>query len=132
MSATKSFSYGVAANIQTIQGNKITLFNENAFKRTETIHGPSPYAEKYEAGPSLRPEAEPLQLSGELDKSFNYVDVTPHIGREYPTAQLSNILKDEKQLRDLAITISRRGVVFFRKQSLTVEEQKNSQMKLAK
>jgi hypothetical protein len=114
LSATKTLSYGIAADTQTIQGKKITLFNENAFKRTETIHGPSPYTEKYEEGYSLRQETEPLQLSGELDKSFNYVDVTPHIGREYPTAQLSNVLKDEKQLRDLAITISRRGVVFFR------------------
>jgi hypothetical protein len=67
-----------------------------------------------------------------MDKSFKYVDVTPHIGREYPTAQLSNILRDEKQLRDLAITISRRGVVFSRNQSLTVEEQKKLANELGK
>jgi hypothetical protein len=71
MSATKTLSYGVAADTQTIQGNKITLFNENAFKRTEAIHGPSPYAEKYKEGPSLRQETEPLQLSGEWTNHLN-------------------------------------------------------------
>jgi hypothetical protein len=37
---------------------------------------------------------------------------------------LSEILKDEELLRDLAINVSRRGGVFFRNQNLTVEEQK--------
>lgn len=60
----------------------------------------------------------------------DYFDVTPIIGREYPTAKIKDILnapnKDE-QLRDLAITICERGVVFFRapQDDLTVEEQKH-------
>jgi len=45
----------------------------------------------------------PLKYSGSLDgyKSF---DVTHVIGREYPELQLSEILKDDRKIRDLAIT----------------------------
>lgn len=71
---------------------------------------------------------EPLKISGSIDY-LEYVDVTPLIGREYPTAKLKDILHApnyEQQLRDLAITISERGVVFFRarQDDLTVDEQK--------
>lgn len=50
---------------------------------------------------------EPLKNSGSIDH-LDYVDVTPIIGREYPTAKIKDILKApncEQQLRDLAITI---------------------------
>ncbi|KXT17283.1 hypothetical protein AC579_519 [Pseudocercospora musae] len=62
--------------------------------------------------------ATPLKLAGVLDdyKSF---DVTPVIGREFPEAQLTDWLdapNSDELLRDLAITISQRGVVYFRKQ----------------
>lgn len=61
---------------------------------------------------------------------LEYVDVTPVIGREYPTARIKDILRAEnaeEQLRDLAITICERGVVFFRtpQDDLSIEEQKN-------
>ena len=76
--------------------------------------------------PKLR--REPLKNSGSIDH-LEYVDVTPIIGREYPTAKIKDILlapNAEQQLRDLAITICERGVVFFRapQDDLTVEEQK--------
>ncbi|KAA8564890.1 hypothetical protein EYC84_010660 [Monilinia fructicola] len=61
---------------------------------------------------------EPLKLSGALDK-FESFDVTPIIGREYVGVNLADWLKapnSDELLRDLAITISQRGVVFFRKQ----------------
>ncbi|KAH9907199.1 TfdA family taurine dioxygenase [Xylariomycetidae sp. FL2044] len=72
---------------------------------------------------------EPLKYSGSLDH-LAYVDVTPIIGREYPTAKIKDILDaadSEEQLRDLAITICERGVIFFRapQDDLTVEEQKH-------
>ncbi|KAK2046111.1 taurine catabolism dioxygenase, partial [Colletotrichum somersetense] len=61
-----------------------------------------------------------LEKKGQLDKRFPYEDVTPTIGREY--SQI-NIVRDlleapgaDDLLRDLAITISERGVVFFRAQ----------------
>ncbi|CAG8893368.1 unnamed protein product [Penicillium egyptiacum] len=60
----------------------------------------------------------PLKLSGALG-AFESFDVTPVIGREYPNANLKDILcapNSDALLRDLAITISQRGVVFFRKQ----------------
>ncbi len=70
----------------------------------------------------------PLKNSGSIDH-LEYVDVSPIIGREYSTAKLKDILNasnSDAQIRDLAITICERGVVFFRapQDDLTVEEQK--------
>lgn len=70
----------------------------------------------------------PLQYSGSLSH-LDYVEITPIIGREYPTAKIRDILyapNSEQQIRDLAITICERGVVFFRapQDDLTIDEQK--------
>ncbi|RYO83143.1 hypothetical protein DL766_004657 [Monosporascus sp. MC13-8B] len=70
----------------------------------------------------------PLQLSGALDK-FSYEDSTPEIGREFLNVNIvDDLIKAQNAddiLRDLAITISQRGVVFFRAQdNLTDELQK--------
>ncbi|KAK6602908.1 TfdA family taurine catabolism dioxygenase [Botrytis cinerea] len=64
------------------------------------------------------PHREPLNLSGVLDQ-FESFDVTPIIGREYVGVNLAEWIhapNSDDLLRDLAITISQRGVVFFRKQ----------------
>ncbi|KEF51980.1 uncharacterized protein A1O9_11970 [Exophiala aquamarina CBS 119918] len=62
---------------------------------------------------------QPLKQSGTLDK-FESEDVTPVIGREFPSANFVddflNAADSDNLLRDLAITISERGVVFFRAQ----------------
>ncbi|KAI0446033.1 TfdA family taurine dioxygenase [Xylaria telfairii] len=86
------------------------------------------------AAPKLR--REPLKSSGSIDY-LEYVDVTPIIGREYPTAKIKDILtapNSDQQLRDLAITICERGVVFFRapQDDLTVAEQKHVTYMLGK
>ncbi|KFY33451.1 hypothetical protein V494_07623 [Pseudogymnoascus sp. VKM F-4513 (FW-928)] len=69
---------------------------------------------------------EPLKVSGALPP--DYFEVTSIIGREYPTVQLSELINSSRRdeyIRDLAITVSERGVVFFRNQKdLTVEMQK--------
>ncbi|KAI1425730.1 TauD-domain-containing protein [Xylaria sp. FL1777] len=69
--------------------------------------------------PELRTgHREPLKLSGALEQ-FKYFDATPVIGREFIDVDLAEWLRapnSDELLRDLAITISRRGVVFFRKQ----------------
>jgi len=70
----------------------------------------------------------PLKKGSSIDH-LDYVDVTPIIGREYPTAKLKHILEApnaKEQLRDLAITICERGVVFFRaaQDDLSIYEQK--------
>ncbi|PWY86689.1 alpha-ketoglutarate-dependent sulfonate dioxygenase [Aspergillus heteromorphus CBS 117.55] len=70
----------------------------------------------------------PLQLSGALDQ-FAFEETTPVIGREFPTVNivddLLNASNADELLRDLAITISQRGVVFFRAQdNLTDDLQK--------
>ncbi|CAK7210904.1 hypothetical protein SCUCBS95973_000950 [Sporothrix curviconia] len=76
---------------------------------------------------------EPLKLAGALDE-FKSFDVTPTIGREYPEANLVDWLNHPNAnalLRDLAITISQRGVVFFRNQTnLTNDLQKDLILRL--
>ncbi|EGS19682.1 uncharacterized protein CTHT_0041630 [Thermochaetoides thermophila DSM 1495] len=78
---------------------------------------------------------EPLKLSGALDH-LEYFDVTPVIGREYVNVDLVELLRapnSDDLLRDLAITISQRGVVFFRKQdNLTDDLQKELVDRLGK
>ncbi|KAK1569590.1 TfdA family taurine catabolism dioxygenase TauD [Colletotrichum navitas] len=76
-------------------------------------------ASQDEALPEVRTgHEEPLKPSGALDQ-FDHFDVTPIIGREYPTVDLKELMRapnSDELIRDLAITISQRGVVFFRKQ----------------
>ncbi|KAI1615701.1 putative TfdA family taurine dioxygenase [Exophiala viscosa] len=60
----------------------------------------------------------PLPLSGALDQ-FESKDLTPVIGTEFKNVNLVDWLNapnSDELLRDLAITISRRNVVVFRKQ----------------
>ncbi|CZT43405.1 related to taurine catabolism dioxygenase [Rhynchosporium secalis] len=70
---------------------------------------------------------EPLPYRGSLDE-FESFDVTPISGREFPQASLAQWLRapnSDELIRDLAVTISQRGVVFFRAQNeMTVELQK--------
>ncbi|CAM1505806.1 Fc.00g114430.m01.CDS01 [Cosmosporella sp. VM-42] len=76
---------------------------------------------------------EPLKLSGALN-DYESFDVTPVIGREFPKANLVDLLNapnSDDLLRDLAITISQRCVVFFRAQdNLTNELQKKLILRL--
>ncbi|KAK3365554.1 hypothetical protein B0T24DRAFT_392898 [Lasiosphaeria ovina] len=67
--------------------------------------------------------AGPLEYSGSLD-SFDQFDVTAVIGREFPNLQISEILHDDSKIRDLAILVSQRGVLFFRNQDLNIDDQK--------
>ncbi|KAK2667237.1 TauD/TfdA-like domain [Fusarium oxysporum f. sp. vasinfectum] len=70
----------------------------------------------------------PLRSSGSLEK-YKQKDLTPEIGTEFPSANLVewiNASNADELLRDLAIMISERGVVFFRSQSnLTNDLQKD-------
>lgn len=69
----------------------------------------------------------PLRYSGSLDH-LRFFEITPIIGREYPDVKVTDILNApnaEEQIRDLAIIISERGVVFFRDQdNLNIADQK--------
>lgn len=58
---------------------------------------------------------EPLKYSGSLDQ-YEYFELSPIIGREYPKVKVTDILhapNSEQQIRDLAIIISERGVVLY-------------------
>ncbi|KAE8445403.1 hypothetical protein EG329_013416 [Mollisiaceae sp. DMI_Dod_QoI] len=72
----------------------------------------------------------PLKYSGTLDAYENF-DVTSVIGREFPKLQLSQIVDDDAKIRDLAITVSQRGVVFFRNQDIGNKSLKVLALKLA-
>ncbi|KAJ0134949.1 putative alpha-ketoglutarate-dependent sulfonate dioxygenase [Colletotrichum tanaceti] len=75
----------------------------------------------------------PLKASAALDQ-YESFDVTPNIGREFPKANLVDWLdapNADELIRDLAITIAERGVVFFRAQdNLTNELQKRLILRL--
>ncbi|RQM06247.1 hypothetical protein DH86_00001047, partial [Scytalidium sp. 3C] len=78
--------------------------------------------------PEKREFPKPLSVSGALGQ-FKHEEITPVIGREYPTLNIVDDILNAKNsddlLRDLAITISQRGVVFFRAQdNLTDDLQK--------
>ncbi|KAF9874977.1 alpha-ketoglutarate-dependent sulfonate [Colletotrichum karsti] len=78
----------------------------------------NPQLQEEELPERLTGHKEPLKPSGALDK-FEHFDVTPIIGREFPNVNLKELLRapnSDELIRDLAITISQRGVVFFRKQ----------------
>ncbi|KAK6541436.1 hypothetical protein TWF694_007247 [Orbilia ellipsospora] len=71
---------------------------------------------------------EPIRAKGNL-KKFKSEDITPVIGTEFPEANIVNDILNapnaDELLRDLAVTISERGVVFFRAQNnLTNDIQK--------
>ncbi|KAI9372211.1 hypothetical protein BJX61DRAFT_542911 [Aspergillus egyptiacus] len=68
--------------------------------------------------------AQPLEYSGSLD-SYQYLDLTPVIGREYESLQVAEVLQlpnRDQVIQDLAFTISTRGVVFLRDQDVTPQQ----------
>ncbi|KAI1633092.1 TfdA family taurine catabolism dioxygenase TauD [Biscogniauxia mediterranea] len=82
--------------------------------------------------PDSRPTiTRPLVYSGALD-SFEQNDLTPAIGREYYGLQIRDLLKwDDQAVKDLAATISQRGVVFLRNQDVTPIEMKDFMIRLS-
>ncbi|KAJ2985568.1 hypothetical protein NUW58_g5460 [Xylaria curta] len=61
-----------------------------------------------------------MELSGALAAAYESIDMTPCIGTEFPTLDLVEMMRRpdaDELLRDLAITICRRGVVAFRGQT---------------
>ncbi|KAG9672662.1 putative TfdA family taurine dioxygenase, partial [Aureobasidium melanogenum] len=66
----------------------------------------------------------PLEYSGLLD-SYQSSDLTPVIGREYHGLQVADVLaakNSDALIRDIAVTVSRRGVVFLRSQDVTPQQ----------
>ncbi|TDZ13146.1 putative alpha-ketoglutarate-dependent sulfonate dioxygenase [Colletotrichum spinosum] len=81
--------------------------------------------------PVARPRlSKPLVYSGSLDKYKNS-DLTPVIGREFEGLQVADLLKaDDQLIKDLAVTISQRGVVFLRDQDVTPTQMKEFGLRL--
>ncbi|KAI0148461.1 hypothetical protein GGR57DRAFT_241392 [Xylariaceae sp. FL1272] len=83
--------------------------------------------------PDARPTIDyPLVYSGSLD-GFEQNDLTPVIGREINGLQIRDVLTwDDGSERDLAVTVSQRGVVFLRDQDVTPTEMKEFITRLSK
>ncbi|VVT58000.1 uncharacterized protein SAPINGB_P005987 [Magnusiomyces paraingens] len=116
---------------------EFSVYNEDKFPKFEKNQGPSPFWDKPTEGPSyVKPEnrQKPLVPSGKLDEKYNEeaLDLTPLLGTTYSdNVRLVDLLKDDDLIRDLAIKISQRGVVVFKKQDdLTIEQQKELVQKL--
>lgn len=62
----------------------------------------------------------PLSYTGSLD-SYEQSDLTPVIGTEFEGLQVTELLAtgNDALIRDLAVTVSQRGVVFLRNQDVT-------------
>ena len=70
-------------------------------------------------------------------KPFGFVDETAHVGTTFPSdkVQLSALLaasNSDELIRDLATLVSYRGVVFFKNQDLTIQQQKELGLRLGK
>lgn len=68
-------------------------------------------------------------------QKFGPVDETGHIGTIFPSegTQLSDLLtapNSDELIRDLAELVSHRGVVFFKNQNLTLQQQKELGLRL--
>ena len=66
---------------------------------------------------------------------FGPVDETAHVGTTFPSenTQLSDLLSapnSDELIRDLATLVSHRGVVFFKNQNISLEEQKQLGLRL--
>ena len=75
----------------------------------------------------------PLTYSGALDRVLTTkTDLTPVIGTELTGVQIRALLKetDDSLFRDLAVLISRRGVVYLKSQDVIPEEMKNFMLRL--
>jgi hypothetical protein len=74
----------------------------------------------------------PLQYSGLLD-SYTHSDLTTVIGTEYEGIQVVDLLSAKNSdalIRDLAVTISQRGVVFLRDQDVTPQQMRELMEKI--
>ncbi|KIY68363.1 taurine catabolism dioxygenase [Cylindrobasidium torrendii FP15055 ss-10] len=66
--------------------------------------------------------------------AYESFDLTPHIGTQFPSTatQLSQLIEDDQKIKDLSTLVSHRGVVFFKKQDLTIDQQRVLGRKLGK
>lgn len=121
-------------------------FKPELFPKVEHNSGPSPYAHTPTQGPSYIPPQDrpaPLASSGLFKAEYGQYgrDISPLLGVEYSDDfQLADIIdaalnegaseeareKARQLIRDIAIEISRKGVIVFRNQhKLTVQKQKD-------
>lgn len=121
-------------------------FKPEYFPERKHIPGPSPYAHTTTDGPSFIPpqdRPQPLSSSGLFQKEYGKYarDISPLLGVEYSDdvqiSEFINTLLDDNAtsearekarnfIRDIAIEISRKGLVVFRRQTkFTIQNQKD-------
>lgn len=86
-SATEVLVAALPYRLQEVPEKSVqTLQNEDPANFKNSLRGPLPY-------------------TGTLDE-YEHLDLTAVIGREYPKLQLTDLLKDDVKLRDLAVLSS--------------------------
>jgi len=92
-------------SIEHIESLGANIRGGNAIARTRCLH--------------------PMVNSGTLNK-YTHQDLTPVIGTEFERLQVTELLESDEQLiKDLAVTVSQRGVVFLRNQDVTPQQMKD-------
>lgn len=73
---------------------------------------------------------QPIPNTGSLEK-YKSQDLTPVIGTEFEGLQVTELLNgNDEVIRDLAVTISQRGVVFLRNQDVSPQQMKDLMEKI--
>ncbi|KAH8153022.1 uncharacterized protein LAJ45_02609 [Morchella importuna] len=86
---------------------------------TTTLPSPTLHLTSHPQNKNLTPLVSTNSLA-----SYPHISSTPIIGTEFPSSvQLTSLLASDAFIRDLAILVSQRGVVFFRAQVITIEQQ---------
>ncbi|KAK2056786.1 TfdA family taurine catabolism dioxygenase TauD [Colletotrichum caudatum] len=118
-------------NLQTPKSIKINNSHNDNSTMLSAVSNGAAEANIVGGNPIARPRlSKPLVYSGSLN-SYKSVDITPVIGREYEGLQVVDLLKaDDQVIRDLAATISQRGVVFLRDQDVTPTQMKDFCLRL--
>jgi len=92
-----------------------------------TTSVPETHPTKVDTNSAKPTNSSPLSFSSPEPEllQHEHFDSTVVIGTEFSgDLQLASLLSSDTLLRDIAVLVSQRGVVFFRKQKITIEEQK--------
>ncbi|GKT83614.1 alpha-ketoglutarate-dependent taurine dioxygenase [Colletotrichum tofieldiae] len=121
-------------NLQTIKSRKINNLHtddNSTNNMPSAVSNGAAEASIVGGNPVARPRlSKPLVYSGSLD-NYKNADITPVVGREYEGLQVVDLLKaDDQVIRDLAVIISQRGVVFLRNQDVTPNQMKDFCLRL--
>ncbi|KAI0029246.1 hypothetical protein K488DRAFT_88912 [Vararia minispora EC-137] len=113
------------------------IFSFRVLRRTLSPLSERTFATHSQATTFTQPSLRPSTVLGSLSALPNR-DETPHLGTRFPASvQLSRLLaaqapESDALLADLATLIARRGVVFFERQDITLDQQKQLALRMGR